>query len=375
MIKKDKNTGARAGLLATPHGKIETPAFMPVGTKATVKTLDTRDLQELGVKILLGNVYHLYLRPGLDVIEKAGGLHKFMSWNGAILTDSGGFQVFSLSKNVKVDDEKVVFSSTVDGATVELTPARVIQIQNVFRSDIAMVLDHCTSYNADRNTVEEAVSRTTKWAIESLKELERSNSDMDLFGIVQGGVFKDLREQSAKEITALDFSGYAIGGLSVGEPRDVMIEMLKKTVQYLPVRKPRYLMGVGDPAGLLLSISDGMDMFDCVLPTRTARNGRLFTKDGTINIRNSEHKYADRPIDENCACYVCKNYSRAYIRHLHLSGEISGLRLSTWHNIAYIQNLVFEAREAIKMGRFSEFLENRVKSESRSQRFELIDKG
>lgn len=362
LLKTDNQTKARLGLLKTPHGEIETPVFMPVGTKATVKALSADDLKEIGIKILLGNTYHLYLRPGLDVIEKAGGLHSFMSWDRAILTDSGGFQVFSLSKNVKITGDSVFFNSSVDGATVELTPEKVVRIQNILGSDIAMVLDQCPPYPAEKKDVAMAVGRTTDWAVKSLEEMDRLNSGMAVFGIVQGGVFPDLREQSAKELTALNFPGYAIGGLSVGEPRDKMVETIQSTIPFLPHEKPRYLMGVGDPNGLLLSIAEGVDMFDCVLPTRTARNGRLFTHEGYINIRNNEHKNSYIPIDEKCVCKVCKKYSRAYIRHLHHSDEILGMQLASWHNIAFLYNLVQDARNAIKDGTFSEFIKNRVQS-------------
>lgn len=362
LLKTDNRTSARLGMLKTPHGNIETPVFMPVGTKATVKALSPDDLKEIGVKIVLGNTYHLYLRPGTEVIENTNGLHKFMNWDRAILTDSGGFQVFSLSENVKIKKDAVIFRSAIDGSKVEFTPAKVVQIQNTFGSDIAMVLDECPPYPAPEKQVDTAVARTTQWAKLTLEELDRINSDMAMFAIIQGGVFPHLREQSAKELTALDFPGFAIGGLSVGEPREEMVKTIQQTIPFMPANKPRYLMGVGDPKGLLLSIAEGVDMFDCVLPTRTARNGKLFTSTGTINIRNSQHKLSNEPIDKECRCKVCKNYSRAYIRHLHISGEILGLHLASWHNVAFIYNLVEDVKEAIRNDRFLELLENKVQS-------------
>lgn len=360
VLKKDKNTSARAGILKTPHGEIRTPVFMPVGTNATVKAMTVDDLREIGADIILSNAYHLYLRPGIDVIENIGGLHKFMNWNGSILTDSGGFQIFSLAKNgLKIDNEGVISKSPIDGSELKLTPEKVVEIQEKLGSDIAMVLDECPPYNTTKEKVRIAVDRTTNWAKRSKKAL---TSDMALFGIVQGGIYSDLRKISAEEITDIDFPGYAIGGLSVGESREEMVNVLKEITPVLPEDKPRYLMGVGDPMGLIEAIKNGIDMFDCVLPTRTARNARLFTYEGEINIRNSKYKNDKGPIDANCTCKVCKNYSRAYIRHLFQAGEILGANLATFHNLSFIINLVDEIRESIFKENVTTNSLNKVKS-------------
>jgi queuine tRNA-ribosyltransferase len=359
VLTEDEKTNARSATLETPHGRFETPVFMPVGTLATVRALTADDLKELGIKIILSNAYHLALRPGMEIIKKAGGLHRFMAWDGSILTDSGGFQVFSLSKTLKVTDDGVVSRSLINGSRVEFTPESVIKIQETLGSDIAMVLDQCSSYPEKKEKVAEAVQRTTKWAESSLKSL---NSDMAVFGIVQGGIFKDLRIESAQQLVELDFPGYAIGGLSVGEPRDEMVEMLEVTCPLLSKDKPRYLMGVGDPLGIIEAVKKGVDMFDCVLPTRTARNGRLFTSSGTINIKNSAYKDDMCPIDEKCECKVCKKYSRAYLRHLFTSGEMLGPQLATFHNVAFLIDLMDQIRNSIKKGKFSDLAKDKVKS-------------
>ncbi|MDR1160072.1 MAG: tRNA guanosine(34) transglycosylase Tgt, partial [Syntrophomonadaceae bacterium] len=305
---------ARTGVINTAHGFVETPVFMPVGTQATIKALTPEDLYEMGVDLILANAYHLYLRPGADLAEKAGGLHRFMNWRRGILTDSGGFQVFSLSKLRKINDEGVLFNSHIDGSSHFLTPEKSVAIQEQLGSDIIMCFDECSPYPCDRSEILDALVRTTKWA-RRCKQAQ-SNQHQALFGIVQGGLYEDLRVKSAEEITELDFPGYAIGGLSVGEPKDEMYKILRTTAEVLPEDKPRYLMGVGAPEDLLEGVYNGIDMFDCVLPTRLARHGSAYTRKGRITVRNAVFADDFNPLDERCDCYVCRNYSRAYIRHL-----------------------------------------------------------
>jgi queuine tRNA-ribosyltransferase len=346
-------TDARLGRLRTEHGMIETPAFMPVGTQGTVKAMTTSELEEIGAGLILGNCYHLFLRPGVEIIARHGGLHRFINWRGAILTDSGGFQVFSLGGLRRVSDEGVLFTSHIDGSTHFLTPERVARLQNMIGSDLAMVLDQCPPYPADKETVAEAVARTTKWAQRA--KMAHLNRRQALFAIVQGGVFDDLRAQSASELQKIGFDGYAVGGLSVGEPKDLMYDCLDRVLPLLPTNKVRYLMGVGSPDALLEGVKRGIDIFDCVLPTRIARNGRVMTAQGYLPIRNSIYGADLGPLDQKCDCPVCRNYSRAYIRHLLNAGEILGLRLTTYHNLYYLEQLMKEIRKALAENQFADY--------------------
>ena len=356
LIKQCQFSGARLGTLETGHGRIETPAFMPVGTQGTVKAITTGELEEMGTGLILSNCYHLFLRPGVEVIARHGGLHRFINWRGAILTDSGGFQVFSLGGMRKVDDDGVLFTSHIDGSTHFLTPERVARLQNIIASDIAMVLDQCPPYPAGKDVVAEAVERTTKWALRARQA--HKNDRQALFAIVQGGVFEDLRQISAAALTEIGFDGYAIGGLSVGEPKELMYNCLDQTVPLLPAEKVRYLMGVGSPDALLEGVSRGVDIFDCVLPTRIARNGRVMTAQGYLPIRNSIYAGDLSPLDPDCSCSVCRSYSRAYIRHLLNANEILGLRLTTYHNLYFLDCLMREIRVALKEERFKDYYRN-----------------
>jgi len=361
VLENVDGSGARAGRIITDHGEIETPAFMPVGTQGTVKTLSSRDLREIGYRMILSNTYHLYLRPGVEVLEEAGGLHKFMSWDGAILTDSGGYQVFSLSDLTKISDEGVEFRSHLDGSRHILTPERVVDLQLGIGSDIMMVLDQCTSYPCDRPTAQEAVERTTKWAERSIRQygarITRSGYERVLFGIIQGSVYKDLRERSARGLMELDFPGYAVGGLSVGEPKGEMLEVLEHTTSILPEDKPRYLMGVGFPTDIIEAVERGVDIFDCVMPTRNARNGTVFTSRGKVVLKNSTYTRDFSPIDEDCDCEVCRNYSRAYLRHLFNAGELLAPRLATYHSLYFYLHLMEQMRQVIREGTFLEWKE------------------
>lgn len=352
-IKKCGSTGARLGKLQTAHGEIDTPAFMPVGTQGTVKALTVQELEEIGTPIILSNCYHLFLRPGMEIIARHGGLHSFMNWRGAILTDSGGFQIFSLGGLRRVEDEGVTFTSHIDGLTHFLTAERVTRLQNMLGSDIAMVLDQCPPYPATHEEVSDAVRRTGIWARRCLQA--HVNKKQALFAIVQGGIYEDLRRASAAELAEMDFSGYAIGGLSVGEPKQLMYKTLHCTVPELPPEKVRYLMGVGSPDALLEGVSCGIDLFDCVLPTRIARNGRVMTSEGYLPIRNSGYAADLSPLDAACGCVVCRHYTRSYIRHLLNAGEILGLRLTTYHNLYYLSQLMQEIREAIHRERFEDY--------------------
>ncbi len=353
ITRKCPHSAARAGQLKTAHGTIQTPAFMPVGTQGTVKAITTDELAAMETGIILSNCYHLFLRPGVELIARHGGLHRFMNFSGAILTDSGGFQIFSLGGLRKLNDQGVAFTSHIDGSTHFLTPERVMRLQNIIGSDIAMILDQCPPYPAEREEVAEAVRRTTLWAKRS-KEAHL-NADQAAFAIIQGGVYSDLRRRSAEALLELEFDGYAIGGLSVGEPKNLMYEVLDSTVPELPPEKVHYLMGVGSPDALLESVRYGIDIFDCVLPTRIARNGRVMTSEGYLPVRNSVYAADLDPLDKACSCPVCKNYSRAYIRHLINAGEILGLRLTTYHNLYYLNRLMREIREALSEDRFEEY--------------------
>lgn len=354
LLKTDPASMARRGRLHTPHGTIETPVFMPVGTQATVKTLNPEEVWDLGARIMLSNTYHLYLRPGHDLVAEAGGLHRFMNWKGAILTDSGGFQVFSLSDLRKISEEGVKFRSHLDGSEHFMSPEKAIEVENALGADIIMALDECTPWPCDWKYAKDSLERTTRWA-QRCKEAHRRPHDQALFGIVQGSTFADLRRQSAEEIVALDFPGYAIGGLSVGEPKELMSEMLEVTTPLLPREKPRYLMGVGSPEDLVEGVWRGIDMFDCVLPTRIARHGTVFVPEGKMTVRNAAYARDFRPIQEGCDCYACRNYSRAYIRHLLKAEEMLGLRLCSIHNLRFLVRLMEEIRAALDAGTFAEF--------------------
>ena len=344
LIKTCKQSGARLGILHTPHGSIETPIFMPVGTQATVKAMTPEELKEIGSQIILSNTYHLYMRPGHELVKEAGGLHKFMNWDKPILTDSGGFQVFSLGPLRKITEEGVTFKSHLDGSRHFISPEKAMEIQNALGSDIMMAFDECAPYPADREYVKNSLERTTRW-LQRCKDAHKNTENQALFGIIQGGMYKDLREQSAKEITAIDLPGYAIGGLSVGEPKPLMYEVLEYTTPLMPVDKPRYLMGVGSPDDLIEGVIRGVDMFDCVLPTRIARNGTCMTSSGRLVVKNAKYERDFRPLDEKCNCYTCRNYTRAYIRHLFKTDETFGLRLTSYHNLIKLikipENLVF----------------------------------
>ena len=359
LIAECKTTGARAGELITPHGIIKTPVFMPVGTLATVKTMSPRELEEIHSQIILGNTYHLYLRPGAEVIAKAGGLHSFMNWDKPILTDSGGFQVFSLAKLQKITDENVMCRSHIDGSQLIMSPEWSMNMQGVLGSDIAMCFDQCCEFPTTHDKAEEAVKRTTLWAKRSKKYFtENNNPDKQaLFGIIQGSVYDDLRRQSAEEIINIDFPGYAIGGLSVGESHEAMYHSLEILNEIMPKSKPRYLMGVGYPLNIVESIARGVDMFDCVMPTRNGRNATIFISTGRLNMRGKSYAEDFSPIDSECDCYTCKNFTRAYLRHLAITGEILGARLLTWHNLRFTIRIAEQAREAIIAGTFPKFLE------------------
>ncbi len=353
VIAECPYTKARAGLLYTPHGIIKTPVFMPVGTQATVKAMSVDELLEIGAEIILSNTYHLYLRPGHCLVEKAGGLHSFMNWKRPILTDSGGFQVFSLSDLRKISDEGVEFKSHIDGSTHFFSPEFAIKVQESLGADIIMCFDECVSYPTTPFTAKEAVLRTIRWA-KRCKEAH-TRKDQWLFGIVQGSVYKDLRLYCAKMLIDMDFPGYAIGGLSVGESHEEMYFVLDVLKDVLPYDKPRYLMGVGFPPNLLEAVERGVDMFDCVIPTRNGRNGSVFISTGKLNLKNASFYEDFSPLDPECDCYVCRNYTRAYIRHLYKAGEILAARLCSWHNIYFLVNLMKRAREAIIGGYYPEF--------------------
>ena len=347
LIKECKQSGARLGKIHTKRGVIETPIFMPVGTQATVKTMTPEELKEIKSQIILSNTYHLYLRPGHEIIKKAGGLHKFMNWDKPILTDSGGFQVFSLGDLRKISEEGVEFRSHLDGSKHFISPEKAVEIQNALGSDIIMAFDECAPYPADRDYVKKSLERTTRWA-KRCKEAHKNIEDQNLFGIIQGGMYGDLRKQSAEELLELDFPGYAVGGLSVGEPKPLMYEMLEYTTPLMPKLKPRYLMGVGSPDALIEGVIRGIDMFDCVLPTRIARNGTAMTSHGRVIIKNAKYIDDFQALDPECDCYTCKNYSRAYLRHLLKANEILGLRLLSYHNLYFLLKLMENIRDAIR---------------------------
>ena len=370
LITTDARSSARAGRLHTAHGVVETPVFMPVGTQATVKCMAPEELRELGAQIILGNTYHLVVRPGTELIARAGGLHKFMNWDGPILTDSGGYQVFSLAKLRKISKDGVEFQSHVDGATLFLGPREATAAQAALGSDIAMAFDECPHWPCDREYACSSLELTLEWAARCREEVERASRPLDpgqktggtpvplrqlLFGIVQGSVYPDLRERCARELVAIGFDGYAIGGVSVGEPPAEMTRQVEMTVPVLPSDRPRYLMGVGTPPQMVEMIARGVDMFDCVLPTRVARNGTVFTTRGTYAIRNARYREDFGPLEDGCECYACRNFTRAYIRHLFWANEILGMRLMTWHNLHLYLKTLRRAREAISAGAFDDF--------------------
>ncbi|MBN2452773.1 MAG: tRNA guanosine(34) transglycosylase Tgt [Candidatus Omnitrophica bacterium] len=358
LLHKDKTSKARLGKLRTAHGIIDTPVFMPVGTQGTVKTLSNDELKTAGAEIILGNAYHLYLRPGIELIRRAGGLHKFMGWDRPILTDSGGYQVFSLATLRRLNEDGAEFSSHIDGSRHILTPEKVLDIQEALGSDIMMVFDECVHYPAAKDYADKSLELTTKWARRSKERFDVSEAKKRgqlLFGIAQGSTYSDLRARAVKELLNIGFDGYAIGGVSVGEPRNLIYEIAGLTAAILPEDKPRYLMGVGMPPDILEAIARGCDMFDCVVPTRNGRNGQAFTFGGDIQLRNAEYKEDFRPIDERCDCFACRNHTRAYIRHLFNTNELLGLRLVSLHNTRFYVKLMQMSREAIADGRFAPF--------------------
>ena len=373
VISKDNGTNARVGKIFTSRGVINTPVYMPVGTKATVKAVTQHQLYEMGCEIILANLYHLYLQPGIEVIEKAGGLHKFMNWERNILTDSGGFQVFSLSKIRKVTDEGVEFKSIIDGSFHFFEPGEVVKMQARLGSDIIMVLDECISYNENYKYTMEAAKRTLKWAEISIKtknvmnKSRKETEKLKVFGIVQGGFIKDIRKFCAESISDMDFSGIAIGGLSVGEQRGNTLDILNYTIDFIDKSKPVYFMGLGDPEGIMDAISSGVDMFDCVMPTRISRNGSAFTSGGKINIKNKKYTDDFSPLDEKCDCYTCKNYTKSYLKHLYKSKEILSSILLTIHNLKFMFNMVENARNSIEKGKFKDFREEIKKNYNKNR--------
>jgi len=352
LIKTDGKS--RLGTLMTAHGPIDTPAFMPVGTAATVKAMTPDAVRETGAQIILGNTYHLMLRPGAERVERFGGLHEFMNWPGPILTDSGGFQIMSLSELRKLEEDGVTFRSHIDGSYHKLTPERAVQIQHMLDADITMVLDECTPYPATEEQTEASMKLSMRWA-ERCRGAFRQRKGYGLFGIVQGGIYPDMRKQSAKALVDMGFDGYAVGGLAVGEGRDLMFKTLEATVPHLPADRPRYLMGVGKPDDLVGAVRRGIDMFDCVLPTRSGRTDQAFTRRGTLNMRNARHRDDARPVDPDCQCYCCRNYSRGYLNHLIMAKEILAAMLLTWHNLHYYQELMAGMRAAIAEGGLDAF--------------------
>jgi queuine tRNA-ribosyltransferase len=354
LIKTCKQSGARLGRLHTPHGTIDTPIFMPVGTQATVKTMSPEELKEMNAQIILSNTYHLFLRPGHDIVREAGGLHAFMNWDRPILTDSGGFQVFSLSKLRDITEEGVTFRSHISGEKLFIGPEKAMEIQNALGADIIMAFDECPPYPADREYVKASTERTYRWLKRCMKAHQRP-AEQALFGIVQGGMYQDLREESARQLVDLDLPGYAVGGLSVGESKELMYEVLDYTTPLLPEHKPRYLMGVGSPDALIEGSIRGIDMFDCVLPTRIARNGTAMTSQGRVVVRNAKYARDFTALDPECDCYTCRNYTKAYLRHLIKADETFGLRLITYHNLYFLLELMKQVRQAILEDRLLDF--------------------
>ena len=358
------NDKARLGRLTFDRGEVNTPAFMPVGTYGAVKAMTVEEVRGLGAEIILGNTFHLSITPSTEVIEAHGDLHDFMNWQGPILTDSGGFQVFSLGKMRKITEEGVAFRSPKDGSSIFMGPEESMQIQHKLGSDIVMIFDDCTAYPAEKNVVDQSMQLSLRWAKRSLIEHKRLNNKNALFGIVQGGMHRELRVHSAESLIEMDFNGYAIGGLSVGEPKEEMMEVLSYLPDHMPQDKPRYLMGVGTPLDLVEGVASGVDMFDCVMPSRNARNGYLFTSEGVVKIRNAKYKKDTGPLDPNCACSTCSNYSRSYLHHLQKTNEILGSRLNTLHNLFYYQELMQSMRSAIQTNTFSSFRKSFLASQA-----------
>lgn len=350
----DAQTAARAGQITTAHGRVDTPAFMPVGTQGTVKAMGPDDLMKVGAKIILANTYHLLLRPGPELVHQLGGLHRFMNWPHPILTDSGGYQVFSLAKLRRLSEEGVTFQSHIDGTPIFLSPEKAVAVQEALGVDVMMCLDECTGYPTDRKTAEDSLALTSRWARRAAAA-QSPDGPGTLFGIIQGGIYPDLRRRSALEISAINFPGLAVGGLALGEPLAQRLEMIQAVLEVIPRDRPLYLMGLGTPEDLVESIAIGVDMFDCVLPTRNARNGQFFTRTGRMVIKNARYRDDDNPVDERCGCYTCRSFSRAYLRHLLMTGELLYHRLSTIHNLYYYLELVASARAAIVAGKFQEF--------------------
>lgn len=361
LVKKDTGSSARLGKMITAHGIVNTPAFMPVGTQATVKSLTPEQIHNCGAEIILGNTYHLYLRPGHETIKKLGGLHKFMNWTKPILTDSGGFQVYSLGALRKIMDDGVMFRSHIDGSKHFLTPRKAIEIQEALGSDIMMCLDECTPYPATFSETKKSLDLTVKWA--KLSREAKTEGEQALFGIVQGGTYLDLRRQAVDEIIPISFDGYALGGVSVGEPKEIMYAIAEAITPMLPENKPRYLMGVGTPEDIVYGVSCGIDMFDCVIPTRSARHGLLFTNSEKVVIKNARFREDNAPIDETCDCYTCKNFTRAYLRHLYVAGEILAMVLNTIHNVHYYMRLLAQIRAALEENSFTQFKNAFLKKE------------
>jgi len=369
---QDSFTSARTGELILPHGKIKTPVFMPVGTLGTVKATSPEELENIGFDIILGNTYHLYLRPGDELIKKAGGLHSFINWDRNMLTDSGGFQVMSLQQFRKITEEGIGFQSHIDGSSHFFSPERVMEIEHNLGADIIMVLDECAPYPCTKEYAKESADMSLRWAKRCKIKHEQLGGEQSLFGIVQGSIYDDLREENAKELISIDFPGYAIGGLAVGEKKEDMLRIVNLMDRVLPKQKPRYLMGVGTPLDLLENIERGIDMFDCVMPTRHARNGQAFTRDGRLTVRNGKYKEDFRPLQDDCSCYACRNFSRAYIRHLINVKEILGVRLTTLHNLTFYNTLIKEIREAINSGVFSQYKNNFIENYTRSDDVQYI---
>ncbi len=375
IAKEDEFTKARAGLLHTGHGCIQTPVFMPIGTRGSVKAIQPRELLEINASIILGNTYHLYQRPGVEVLQKFGGLHPFISWPKPILTDSGGFQILSLNELRKLRRDGVEFRSHIDGSYHFFTPEKVVEIERQIGADIIMVLDECAPYPSDREYVSKSIELTNDWAMRCKERFNASDAlygyPQYLFGIVQGGIYDDLRENSAKQLITADFDGYAIGGLAVGERADQMYSVIDFVTNFLPTAKPRYLMGVGTPDNLLEAVERGVDMFDCVLPTRNGRNAQVFTSKGTVNIKNAIYRFDGGPLDDECDCYACRNFSRGYIRHLFSVGEILGLQLASLHNLRFFISLMAKTRTAIIDGRFREFKQQTQSKLSKKKKEEI----